>query len=361
MWPFETNKPKPERRGYSDILLNAHMQAAEGVGGASRSATSAAEAAAGLIGRSFASVQVKPSNIVTDALTPDVLNMIGRALVRRGEIAFKIQVNAGGVLLLPSQTTQVFGKSDPADWEYILTMAGPSNSETIRLPADQVVHIRWGSDPSQPWRGISPLSSSSLTSRALAEIESQLGDEASGPRGQLIPVPSDGGDDSEDDPLVSLKADLGKLKGNVALVETTSAGWGEGRQAAPGAGNLDWKSQRLGSNPPIGAVDLSDQATLRVLSACGVPAALVAIAPGTAAREAFRRFLHTTIAPLLNVVAAEVRAKLNVQNLIFDTTNLHAADVAGRARAFQSLVGGGMALEQAAGLSGLLIDDDDRA
>ena len=108
MWPFQ-NKPKPERRGYSDILLNAHLQAAEGVGGASRSATSAAEAAAGLIGRAFASVKVKPDDIVTKALTPDVLNMVGRALVRRGEVAFRISVGADGVLLLPSQTIQYSG------------------------------------------------------------------------------------------------------------------------------------------------------------------------------------------------------------------------------------------------------------
>ena len=62
--------------------------------------------------------------------------------------------------------------------------------------------------------------------------------------------------------------------------------------------------------------------------------------------------------PLLNVIAAECREKLNVDDLTFDTTDLHAADIAGRARAFQSLINGGMALDQAAGLSGLLIDDD---
>ena len=359
MWPFQSNKPKRETRGYSDILLEAHLAAAEGVGGASRSATSAAEAAAGLIGRAFASTKPKPSNVVTGALTPNILNMIGRALVRRGEIAFRIRVGVGGVMLLPSQTIQVFGRADSSDWQYILTMAGPSNSETVRLPASQVLHIRWGVDPATPWLGVSPLASSSLTSRALAEIESQLGDEASGPRGQLIPVPSDGGDGGEDDPLANLKTDIGKLNGKTALIETTSAGFGEGRAAAPGYGGSDWVPKRLGSDPPTGAVDLSDQATLRVLSACGIPAALVsADSAGTAAREAFRRFLHVTVAPLLNVVAAECREKLNVDELTFDTTDLHAADVAGRARAFQSLVGGGMELDQAAGLSGLLIDDD---
>ena len=358
MWPFQSNKPKRERRNYSDILLDAHLREAQGGVGASRSATSAAEAAAGLIGRAFASAKVKPSNIITQALTPEILNMIGRALVRRGEIAFRISVGPGGVLLLLSQTIQVFGNADPVGWEYILTIAGPSNSETIRVAEDQVVHIRWGADPATPWLGVSPLSASSLTSRMLAETESELGDEASGPRGQLIPIPSDGGDGGDADPLASLKDDIGKLRGKTALIETTSAGFGEGRAAAPGYGNSDWVPKRLGADPPIGAVDLTDQTSLRVLSACRIPSALVAIAPGTAAREAFRRFLHVTVAPLLNVVAAECRAKLNVDDLEFDTTDLHAADIAGRARAFQSLVGGGMELDQAAGLSGLLIDDD---
>ena len=359
MWPFQTKSKQPEKRdGYADALLAAHYAAAQGVKGASRSATSAAEISAGLIGRALASAKVKPDNIITQSLTPGLLNMVGRALIYRGEIAFRISVGSGGLLLLPSQTIQVFGKANPADWEYLLTETGPSNSETFRVPADEVIHIRWGSDPAQPWRGVSPLSAASLTSRMLAETESQLGDEASGPRGSLIPVPTDGGDGGADDPLKMLKADIGKLKGGLALLETTSAGFGEGRVAAPGYGNSDWVPKRLGADPPISSVDLSDQASLRVLSACGIPSALVAIAPGTAAREAFRRFLHVTVAPLLNVVAVECRAKLNVQDLTFDTTELHAADIAGRARAFQSLVGGGMELDQAAGLSGLLIDDD---
>ena len=359
MWPFQTKSKQPEKRdGYADALLAAHYAAAQGGKGASRSATSAAEISAGLIGRALASAKVKPDNIITQSLTPGLLNMIGRSLIYRGEIVFRISVGSGG-LLLPSQNIQVFGKADPSDWEYLLTETGPSNSETFRVPADEVLHFRWGTDPSRPWRGISPLTAASLTSRLLAETESQLSDEASGPRGSLIPVPQDGGDGGADDPLKMLKADISKLRGNVALVETTSSGFGEGRVAAPGYGNSDWVPKRLGADPPMGAVDLSDQASLRVLSACGIPSSLIAIAPGAASREGLRRFLHTTVQPLLNVIAAECRAKLHVDDLTFDTTDLHAADISGRARAFQSMVGAGMDVAKAAALSGLLIDDDD--
>ncbi len=38
-----------------------------------------------------------------------------------------------------------------------------------------------------------------------------------------------------------------------------------------------------------------------------------------------------------------------------DASNLAASDVQGRARAFQSMVGGGMDIAKAAGLAGLLV------
>ena len=40
-----------------------------------------------------------------------------------------------------------------------------------------------------------------------------------------------------------------------------------------------------------------------------------------------------------------------------DFTALAAADIQGRARSFQSLVGGGMDLERAAAISGILVGD----
>ena len=57
-------------------------------------------------------------------------------------------------------------------------------------------------------------------------------------------------------------------------------------------------------------------------------------------------------------MAAEAAHKLDTPGLVFDTTGLHAADVQGRARAFQSMVGGGMEVSKAASLAGLMEPDD---
>ena len=70
-------------------------------------------------------------------------------------------------------------------------------------------------------------------------------------------------------------------------------------------------------------------------------------------RESFRRFLHLCVAPLGRIVGAELSAKLDGDvTLSFD--RLFAGDLSGRARAFQSLVGGGMDPGKAAGLAGLM-------
>ena len=91
----------------------------------------------------------------------------------------------------------------------------------------------------------------SLTARLQGEAERSLADEAAGPLAQLIAVPQDGGADDEDtDPLASLKADVAKARGKAMLLETTAAGWGEGKSAAP---SKDWKAERLGPAPARGA------------------------------------------------------------------------------------------------------------
>lgn len=70
-------------------------------------------------------------------------------------------------------------------------------------------------------------------------------------------------------------------------------------------------------------------------------------------RESYRIALAGTIQPLAKLVQSEINAKLDA-GVSIDFTELRAADLSGRARAFQSMVGGGMALERAAAISGLL-------
>ena len=90
-----------------------------------------------------------------------------------------------------------------------------------------------------------------------------------------------------------------------------------------------------------------------ILSACGVSPSLFSETGRTAAREAWRQLLFGVIQPLGKLIESELSEKLEA-TINFDFSELRASDLQGRARAFQSLVGGGMAVEKAASLSGLL-------
>ena len=83
---------------------------------------------------------------------------------------------------------------------------------------------------------------------------------------------------------------------------------------------------------------------------------LIESSEGTGAREAFRRFLHATIAPASRLVELELSAKLD-QDVRLSFESLFAPNLSGRARAFQSLVGGGMDVAKTAALSGLTLSD----
>ena len=110
---------------------------------------------------------------------------------------------------------------------------------------------------------------------------------------------------------------------------------------------------RIGPAPPAGLVDLRRDTALSVLAACGVPPELATQGEGSSAREAWRRFLHGTIQPIADQMAVEASMKLGTETSVsFD--KLFASDPSGRARAFQSMVGGGMDVSKAAGLAGLM-------
>ena len=96
-----------------------------------------------------------------------------------------------------------------------------------------------------------------------------------------------------------------------------------------------------------------------ILAACGCPGSLLERSDGTLAREEMRRFLHSTISPVARIVAGEMAAKLDTPGLALDFSALFASDLSGRARAFQSMVGGGMDVGKAAALAGLMVNDDD--
>ena len=148
-----------------------------------------------------------------------------------------------------------------------------------------------------------------------------------------------------------LREDLRTLKGKLAVVETTAAGFGEGKGSAPPS---DYEAKRIGPNPPASLATLRSQSGAQVLAACGVPIELFdGSGSGTGQREAWRRFLHGSVSPLGELVAEELAVKLDTPELKLGFDRLYASDLMGRARSFGSLVKAGMEKNRAAGLAGL--------
>ena len=164
----------------------------------------------------------------------------------------------------------------------------------------------------------------------------------------MIAIPQDGGADDDDaDPLAPLKA-----SGSALLVETTQAGYDQGRVAAP---QKDWIANRLGPNPPDAMATIRKDAFDHVLAACGSSPALFDDSDGTSKREALRQWHLGTVRPLARLLETELSEKLDATiRLRFDN---YPMDLAGRAQAFQKLVAGGVAVNEALATSGLLADE----
>ena len=329
--------PRVEKHSYTSLHVEAAERWAEhGLYGA---AVGAVEISAAMFARAFAGASVEPANVRTAALSPAVLGSIARRLITSGESVHVIDVDGGAVRLAEASSWNVTGTAR-GPWRYQCTVTGPSETETRWIPGAGVLHCRYATYAGEPWRGIPPLALAGTTGRLAASLERALRDEAGGPVGSLIPLPADAGGESDDpddaaDPFAGLKAQINKLAGRCGLVETTSAGFAEGRAASP---QDDWKPRRLGADPPVSLVDLRAAVEETVLSACGVPPGL-ARAEGGESRESYRRWYAASVQPLAALVQSELRDKLAAPDLRLDFASLAAADVHGRARAWRSLVG----------------------
>ena len=104
------------------------------------------------------------------ALSPDVLATIARSLILDGESLWVIDVEGGGLKLLPVGDHDVQGQSpDPASWIYrcslymARTAARPGPSR-----AAGVVHVKYSTDPARPHRGVGPLKRAGLDAGLLS-------------------------------------------------------------------------------------------------------------------------------------------------------------------------------------------------
>ena len=339
MWPFAKFE---NRESATDAIVSALIAQA---GGSSVPPTvealGAVEAAAGLWSRAFASATVEPQTLATQALTPSVLAAIGRGLAVRGEAVFALDVN-GAVELTQAASWKVSGGTRPESWRYEVELPLPSGKVAKRtLPAESVLHVRYATRPGAPWAGISPLGMADET-RALATwIERRLAEEASTATSYVLPLP-EGADVS------ALKADIKGGRGRLHIVDTTAAAWGDGTASAP---RQDWKSNRLGADPPESLGKLRSDVKADIFGVYGIPSSIHGT--GGSARESYRQFLASTIQPIAKIVLAELAVKLDTPTLALGFTELRAADISSRARAFKQLVDAGMDAAKAAQVTGL--------
>ena len=345
--PWTQNKlPPVEVRHESDLILAALIARGGASGGrslASVQATAALEAAAGITGRSFAAADVDGPGMFTEAITPDLLETIGRELIRRGELVCLIDTT-DGLALWPAQSYDVDGPPDPRRWRYRITVGGPSHTWTqINVPAEGCLHFVYGVDPAQPWRGRSPLAIAADSGKLSAETVTALATEAGQSVGSLLGIPTDGMDPT----VASLRKDINNLKGQVALIETKD--WG----GAAGGGEVDGKPQRVGPNPPASMVELAAHASAEVWAACGFNPAIFESGQAASLREANRLALGV-VAALGRKVEAELRAKLDM-GISLSWAEIRSTDIATRTRSVGQLVTAGETLANAMAVAGLKV------
>ena len=341
--PFFNRKPEVRQAAvYTDAIIAQIIASARDTADPSPLTTGPLEIAAGLISRAFASATIEGADV-----SPSQLSSIARMMVAKGEALAVYD----GITFREIASWTIEGDVDPSTWRYKVQLDSPSGrGRDMVYPYSKVMHARYSYDVATPWMGVGPLQRSLNSGQLAANVERSLKEEASGSVGYLLPIPTDGNDAT----VASLKNDIKQMKGKTAVVETTAGGWGEGRIAAP---RQDYVPQRIGMNPPPSVPQVYAAVQASVLAICGVPVELVQLADGTGQREAWRRCLHGTIEPLSRIVAHEL-SRVYARPVSIDFDSLFASDIQGRARAFQSMVGGGMELSQAAAASGILANDE---
>ena len=344
-------KPREIREAdnFTDAIVQLLIERAQNPTDADVSATGALEAASGIIGRAFASASIEGATpMITAALTPDVMTYIGRGLIRAGEVVYALDTSAGALDLIPAHSWDIEGGPNPRTWRYHLQLPGPSGDMAQELPNDGVLHFKYAVNPNRPHVGLSPVSSGSLAAKLSANTNQALADETGMPRGGVLPLPIPPGETTS-----TLESRIARLRGKILAAETQRGGYGD-KDNAP---KDDYMVKRIGAMPPAPLVQLRDDADMLLLAVCGVsPSLFMSNSDGTAQREAYRRFLFSTIQPLGAIVQTELRLKMEAPDLAIDWSELRASDIASRARAFKGLIDSGMDMTQAAANSGILVD-----
>ena len=253
-------------------------------------------------------------------------------------------------VLTPAASWDVSGGPDPSTWTYKATINGPSHAVVLEVPASRILHLMYQRSEAQPWRGVGPLEDCQETHNLAMALETRLRQEVGGPVGMAIPTP-DGGQSNG-----GLEKDVNQMRGEVRLTPSVANNWQAGPNGSP---RTDWKTLRIGAEPPEVLARLRGDTGRDILAACGVPGGLVGQTDGTTLREQLRQFLHVGVNPIAAQISDTIATTFGMTDFAFDFSPLMASDLSGRARAFGQMVSNGMAVDKAARLTNLLELEDD--
>ena len=134
---------------YADTLIAALVARVQGKTAlALPAATSALESCAGLVGRGFMAAEVSGRAALVDAITPALMELIGRSLIRIGQVVFLIDTTGGRLSLLPAETHDVarFTELLKAGSTGLPLQGRPGRMTYDNVPASSVLHFMYARD-----------------------------------------------------------------------------------------------------------------------------------------------------------------------------------------------------------------------
>ncbi len=341
MWPFKTKtnskaeavETRASGTGYTAAIMAARQSYITGASDLAE-LTSAAQAAVSLWSGVLASADVSG----TDMLDRATMALLGRSLALRGE--FVGIIDGGGIV--PAVDWDVSTRNGrPVAYRVGIPEAGGGRSETVL--AQEVLHVRIGSDTASPWTGTAPLQRSALSANLLHQIEGALRDTfRDAPIGsQVLPLPDSSAEDME-----NMRLAIRGKHGSTLIIEGVA-------QATAAGMNPQLGQRRDDLTPDLGKAEASAmlaQARGAVVEAFGIPAAyLNPASTGPVFRECQRALVTYTMAPIAKQIEQEASAKLGGAVLIDVETPVQSYDTGGRARALSGIIKA-LAEAQAAGI-----------
>lgn len=287
--------------------------------------SSAEQTAASLMARSFISADIEGA--ASELFTGELLATMANEIVLQGQSMWR---KRNGDLSWIQHCTIL--RSGPNRGMYSIGAQ--------RYRPEDVLHFRTNVDMISGM-GRSDLDIAGSTKILIRAMEKNLGQEGQDPSGYLIPTQSYADD--------NLKELITKIDGAKLLVDPETTNYMGSPQGA--TSREQWRQRRIGFEPPEELRRFYESARMAALSTLGVPPGLYSPdADASAAREAWRLYIFTVVDPMAKLLEqAAARCGLEI-DMNFD--RLMASDIANRARAYGTLVGGNMDEDEAARLTG---------